>query len=53
MKVWPVIQPQSAVQNHVSSLLISKTYFVPAYVPTMKPPTVCSTPLGLPVLPEV
>lgn len=49
----PVIQPTSAMQANLSSGWRSKTYFTVKAAPSRYPPVVCTTPLGLPVEPDV
>jgi uncharacterized protein (DUF2062 family) len=51
--VWPVIQPQSAVHQKTSLGWWSNTYLKVVAAPTMYPPVVCTTPLGMPVEPDV
>ena len=51
--VCPVIQPMSAMQANLSSGCTSKTYLTVSAAPRRYPPVVCTTPLGLPVEPEV
>src|ERR1035437_11107962 len=49
----PVTQPISAVHQYVSSSCKSKTSFDVKYGCVRYPPVVCTTPLGLPVVPLV
>ena len=47
------LQPMSAMQANLSSGCTSKTYLTVRAAPRRYPPVVCTTPLGLPVEPEV